>query len=266
MRLFALLLLSAFITSCGSQRYAANDSSTSGWNYNENNYGGFTSNLEQESRDNFNTELMGVIPGHQGLIQDKTSLPVIIGGTPAEYEDKKDPSIQKKIIYNANLRMSVKRPDTTNKDLVKIAERYEGYAQSVATDYTVIRVKADKLDMALKDIEELGKIDYRNVKADDVTDQYYDYKIRLDNAEKARQRYLDLLAKAANVDETLKVEKELERLNGEIDLLKGRLTRLDHLNAYATISIRLQEKVKPGILGYVFIGAYEGIKWLFVRN
>lgn len=260
MRLFALFLLTAFISSCETQRFA--DNSSTGWNYNEGKRGGFETNSDYDLLD----ESAQILPGHPKSIEERADWPVNMGGTPAEYGDKTEPSIQKKIIYNADLRMSVKKPDTTNKELVKIAQRYEGYAQSVATNYTVIRVKADKLDMALKDIEELGRIDYRNVKADDVTDQYYDYKIRLENAEKARQRYLELLEKAANVDETLKVEKELERLNEEIDLLKGRLTRLDHLNTYATISIRLQEKVKPGVLGYVFIGAYQGIKWLFVRN
>ncbi|MCE3260047.1 MAG: hypothetical protein K0S12_1688, partial [Bacteroidetes bacterium] len=25
-------------------------------------------------------------------------------------------------------------------------------------------------------------------------------------------------------------------------------------------------KVKPGVLGYVFIGLYKGVKWLFVRG
>lgn len=239
MRLIALLLLTVFIASCETTQNVSD--STTGWKYNDQDNGGF--------RGNVMNEYAQLYPGH-----------------PKSIEDKSTPTIEKKIIYNANLHLNVKRPDSTNKELVKIAERYEGYAQSVATDHTVIRVKADKLDLALQDIGKLGKIDYRNVSADDVTDSYYDYKIRLDNAEKARNRYLELLAKAANVDEALKVEKELERLNGDIDLLKGRLSRIDHLNAYATISIRLDEKVKPGVLGYVFVGLWKGVKWLFVRG
>lgn len=217
--------------------------------------------------DNFNTETQELAEFKELSGATITSeFGQILPGHPKGPEDKKPDDFQKKIIYNANLSLNVKIPDSTNKELVNIADRYEGYAQSIATDYTVIRVRADKLEMALKDIEELGKIDYRNVKADDVTDAYYDFKIRLDNAERARSRYLELLAKAANVDETLKVEKELERLNGEIDLLKGKLTRIGHLTEYATVSIRLHEKVKPGVLGYVFVGLWEGVKWLFVRG
>ena len=46
-----------------------------------------------------------------------------------------------------------------------------------------------------------------------------DLEIRLENAEKARNRYLELLDKAETVGEVLSVEKELERLNEKIDLI-----------------------------------------------
>jgi hypothetical protein len=258
MRLILLLVLVAFISSCDTNRRAY----SSGWHYSERSNGGYNryDDLDQAAVRDKTTE-----EREMGMLGINSDFSEILPGHPKAIDDSK-PDIEKKIIYNADLSLNVKKPDSTNKELVKIAERYEGYAQSIATDYTVIRVKADKLEMALRDIDELGKIDYRNVKADDVTDSYYDFQIRLDNAERARSRYLELLAKAATVEETLKVEKELERLNGEIDLLKGKLSRISHLTEYATISIRLHEKVKPGVLGYVFIGAWKAVKWLFVRN
>jgi hypothetical protein len=105
----------------------------------------------------------------------------------------------------------------------------------------------------------------KNVYGKDVTDEYFDNEIRLDNANKARQRYLELLQKAENVATTLLIEKELERLNVEIDSLKGKLERMNHLTDFSTIEIYLEQKEKLGILGYVFIGLYKGIEWLFVR-
>ena len=85
-------------------------------------------------------------------------------------------------------------------------------------------------------------------------------------SQQARGRYLDLLDQAATVDEILKVEKELERLNETIDLLKGKMNRIDHLDTYATITINLRERQKPGILGYIGIGLYRSVRWLFVRG
>ena len=64
----------------------------------------------------------------------------------------------------------------------------------------------------------------------------------------------------------LRLELTLRRLNEKIDLLKGKIDKTDHLVKYSTIVINLKEKKKPGVLGYLGIGIYHAIKWLFVRN
>ena len=136
----------------------------------------------------------------------------------------------------------------------------------MGTYRSVIRVESGSLDAAVTAISALGRVDRKSVRGQDVTETYLDYQIRLDNAQQARTRYLELLDKAETVDEILKVEKELERLNETIDLLKGKMNRIDHLDTYTTITINLRERQKPGILGYIGIGVYRGVRWLFVRG
>lgn len=170
------------------------------------------------------------------------------------------------LIYDAELRMVVKNFDSANVTIASIAEHYGGYVQSLGSGRSVIRVKTEYLNAALTDMAGIGKINEKKVYGDDITDEYTDYSIRLENMTKARQRYLELLAKAENVQAALLVEKELERLNGEIDQMEGRMKNLSHRVAYSTITIIMQEKVKPGIIGYIGIGLYYGVKWLFVRN
>ena len=156
--------------------------------------------------------------------------------------------------------------DTANVKMTAITEKYEGYVSSMGTYQTIVRVKSPYLNQAIADISLLGKLKSKNLTGRDVSEQYYDFKIRLENAEKARARYLELLAKAEDVSAALLVERELERLNGEIDVLKGRMNRMDHLSDYATITIEWKERKKLGILGYIGKGLYEGVRWLFVRN
>ena len=136
----------------------------------------------------------------------------------------------------------------------------------MSTERTVIRVNTSQLETTLIKLSALGKVKAKNVYGNDVTDDYRDHEIRLENAEKSRIRYLELLKKANNVQEILLVEKELERLNEVIDLLKGKLNRLSHLSEYATITIDMEVRKKPGLIGYVFVGAYKSVRWLFVRN
>ncbi|MEL6720337.1 MAG: DUF4349 domain-containing protein, partial [Bacteroidota bacterium] len=84
--------------------------------------------------------------------------------------------------------------------------------------------------------------------------------------EKTRQRYLELLNKAEKVNEILEIERELERINIDIESMKGQLKRLDGQVDYATITVNLQEKVKPGPLSAVGVGLYKVVRWLFVWN
>jgi predicted nuclease with TOPRIM domain len=106
----------------------------------------------------------------------------------------------------------------------------------------------------------------KSVSTTDVSDNYADVKIRLDNAEKARTRYLELLAKAENVEAALKVEKELERLNTEIDQLRGQMIKMEHDVRFSTLTVSVNQKQKLGPLGYLFVGIGKGIGWLFVRG
>jgi hypothetical protein len=75
-----------------------------------------------------------------------------------------------------------------------------------------------------------------------------------------------LLERADNIDEILKLERELERFNGIIESLKGKLERLSHLVQYSSITVKTFEKFKPGPISYAFHGLFKGVKWLFVRN
>jgi hypothetical protein len=176
------------------------------------------------------------------------------------------PSSDQKIIYSTSINLTVNIPDSAAVLIENIAKKYNGYIQDKGTNYCRIRVEAKNLKQAENDISLLGKVESKNSSGQDVTAEYQDYSIRLENAEKARQRYLELLEKAENVEAALLVEKELERLNETIELLKGEMNRIDHLTAYSTISVYLKEKKKPGIIGYVGVGVYKAVKWLFVRN
>lgn len=180
--------------------------------------------------------------------------------------DRPQQEDDRKILYDANLTLTVETPDSTNQYIQAIAKRYGGYVNEIGTYRSIIRVESQALDAAIDELSQLGRIDRKSIRGQDATEAYLDYQIRLDNAQQARGRYLDLLEKAATVDEILKVEKELERLNETIDLLKGKINRIDHLDTYATITINLRERKKPGVLGYIGLGLYRGVKWLFVRG
>ncbi|MEM9527075.1 MAG: DUF4349 domain-containing protein [Bacteroidota bacterium] len=170
----------------------------------------------------------------------------------------------RKLIYAAFLTLRAPQPDSTVNQIVQLATDLGGNIISTNSRFASVRVPAERFEAALEEIATYGKLKDKRLEGEDVTDAYRDYAIRLDNAEKSRQRYLELLALAQNVDEAITVERELERLNETIDLLKGRINQLDQLEAFSTINVTVEKKAKLGPLGVVFKGVYDGVKWLFV--
>ena len=170
------------------------------------------------------------------------------------------------IIYNARFEIETDDVEKTSKEISAMAPVYGGYIVSAGNTRVIFRIPSDKFESAVKNLEKIKGVTSKNIYSEDVTDAYRDTELRLDSKIKARDRYLDLLKKAENVNAALSVEKELERLNGEIEAMKGQLKRLSHLARYSTITVSIEEEIKPGPLGYIFMYTWKGIKWLFVRN
>ena len=192
------------------------------------------------------------------------------GGQSSELDGDRGTDIVKEqarvIIYNARFEIEADDPEKTSKEISSISSVYEGYIVSAGNRRVVFRVPSDKFESAIKDLEKIKDVTSKNIYSEDVTDTYRDTELRLDNKIKARDRYLDLLKKAENVTAAVSVERELERLNGEIESMKGKLKQLSHLASYSTITISIEEKTKPGPIGYILMYAWKGVKWLFVRN
>lgn len=184
-----------------------------------------------------------------------------------EVENEIPDETRRLITYDATLNLTIKiEADSAIQHLFLIAEKFQGYVSSSSNYSTTMEIKSQFLDSAIVDISLLGELTSKSIYGNDVTNQYYDLNIRLENAQSARKRYLELLAQAENVTAALLVEKELERLNREIDLYEGEMKGLQQQVQYSSVTVYLQEKVKPGVLGYIGIGIYESIKWLFVRG
>jgi hypothetical protein len=168
------------------------------------------------------------------------------------------------IIRTAMLEVERADPEQGPAQAVSLAKTHGGYAQRVTSESATVRVPAERLDMFLGEVPGLGHVAEQSVTADDVTEAHQDLKVRLANLERVRERYLELLQRAVTVEDTLRVEKELERVTAEYETLKARLESLDDQVTLATVSLEFRRPVRPGPVGWVFYGLGKAVKWLFV--
>ena len=91
----------------------------------------------------------------------------------------------------------------------------------------------------------MGRVLAEQRQAEDVTEEFVDLGIRIDNARKARDRLLEILQKAEKVEDILKVEAEVRRLTDEIERMEGRKKLLADQVAMATLQATFVAKVEP---------------------
>ena len=114
-----------------------------------------------------------------------------------------------------------------------------------------IKVHPTHLEPLLTQLESAGKVTHKHISSDDVTAQHRDLSAELKNKTALRARLRSLLAKATEVSDILKIEKELARLQTEIDQLSQRLNSLNSKVNLSTLTLTIKRDRIPGPLGLV---------------
>lgn len=141
------------------------------------------------------------------------------------------------VVYNAVMNVVVERISDSLNKIKTVAENMGGYMQEMSAGSIALKIPAQKFNEAIAEVEKLGEVTRKEVKGTDVTEEMRDLDIRLRNAEEVRQKLLKLLERAEQVDDALRVEKELERITEQIELLKGRIAYLRNKVAFCTLTI-----------------------------
>jgi Domain of unknown function (DUF4349) len=152
-----------------------------------------------------------------------------------------------KLIYEANLLLAVNDVEATLRAIEALAKDAGGYLVSRGNAQIVVRVPQARFEESVGKVEPLGEVLNRTINAEDVTDEYRDLDLRLKNARTLRDRLQALLARA-NVDEAIKIERELGRITESIELIEGRLKGLSARIAFARVEVNCRPRVRQNVV------------------
>ena len=127
-----------------------------------------------------------------------------------------------------------------------------------------LRVPEKLLDATLDSLATLGSVASRRVSAEDVTEEAIDLEARLQSLIASRDRLRKLHDSANSVTEVITVERELGRVQGEVDSLEGRLKFLRSAAALASVDLSIRQRIVLGPLGVIAKGLGTLISKLFV--
>lgn len=179
------------------------------------------------------------------------------GMVPSVGEPAKE--IERMVIYNADMRISVEDPEVTLQAIIDMAEEAGGFVVysnlyrtitdrgSLPQANLTIRVPAERLNSIMEAIKGLtpnprDDVLSENVSGQDVTAEYTDLESRLRNLEAAEAALVKLMEDAQDPQDVLDVFSELTYYRGEIEIVKGRMRYLEESAALSALSVDIVAK------------------------
>jgi hypothetical protein len=168
-------------------------------------------------------------------------------------------AIERMVIYNADMRISVEDPEITMQKIIDIAEQSGGFVVSsnlyktntdrgsLPTASIMVRVPAGRLNSIMDSIKDLTPnpredIISENISGQDVTAEFTDLESRLRNLEAAEKALAELMEEAKDPQDVLDIFGELTYYRGEIEIVKGRMRYLEESAALSALSVDIIAK------------------------
>jgi Domain of unknown function (DUF4349) len=180
------------------------------------------------------------------------------------------PDLGLSVIKSATVTLEVEEDELqeTLQNATSSAEKYGGFVVSTSvsededdpTGSIVVRVPAPRFGDALADLESLGTVASETVSGQDVTQEFIDLEARLRNYTAQETVLLRLMDRAQSVSDTIRVQNELQRVQLEIERLRGRITYLEDQTSMSTIELRVGEEGAVGAPPGEFEKAWERAK------
>lgn len=148
------------------------------------------------------------------------------------------------VVLVAGVEPAVEKLSARVNELGGYVENQSGNSASNNATVTM-RVPAEKFYALVNELGSYGQVTQKNVSASDVTKTVFDIELRLETAEKSRQRLLDLLKSANKMEEILQIENEVRRLTSEIEGMKGELRFLKDQVSFSTLAVTFYSNAPP---------------------
>ncbi|GMQ95151.1 MAG: hypothetical protein BMS9Abin13_263 [Patescibacteria group bacterium] len=169
---------------------------------------------------------------------------------------------ERKIVKNGSLSLVVKKTEDVIGKIKNIAVKLGGFVEYSNVYETgenkkagsiTIRVPAAFFDGAMNEIKTLAiKVERENVGARDVTEQFIDLEIRLQNMKAEEEQYRDILKRAVAIEDVLNVTARLSEVRQRIERAQGQMDYLSRQIKMSTISVSLISEADVEIFGVVW--------------
>jgi hypothetical protein len=178
------------------------------------------------------------------------------------------PEVDRLMIRSGSIEVEVAALDAGVEAVKKLVAQLGGHVLHATAGsesaHLSVKVPSPDLELFLDRVAALGEEASRSIHAADVTDQYSDLEAEIANTRAFRDRLRVLLERADKVEDVLNVERELTRVQTQLDMLEARQKRMGADIELSTVDVSLTPEPEPRILGPLGL-LWEGTRWLVVK-
>ncbi|SMD42986.1 protein of unknown function [Aquiflexum balticum DSM 16537] len=107
-----------------------------------------------------------------------------------------------------------------------------------------IRVPSEKYDSLFNTISKIAfRVESKYSNVDDVTERYYDLQSRIQNKKELEIRYREILSKANQVKDILEIERNLNEVRSDIELMEGQFNYLSKEIKFSSLQVQFYEEL-----------------------
>ena len=162
---------------------------------------------------------------------------------------------EEKLIYTANVSMRSYSFDEDYELLKEKVQTLKGYIDSNSVQglpYTQsggsgrygtlqLRVPQNHYQQMMDYLADLGEITSTQENVTNITQQYTETAIRVENLQKQITRLQELMEKAEAIEDIIALEAQLTEVTSELEYVNSQLAGMDHDVSYSTIHVEMQE-------------------------
>jgi hypothetical protein len=169
-------------------------------------------------------------------------------------EDATKPAPIRKVIQSGEVTIQVKQYERFFEAVQKRIGMMNGYVSNVQSQRSgnavssaslTLRIPPEQLHAVVSWLREQGMLINERIQTEDISEQYYDLKARLENARRFETRLLEMLkSETGKLQDLILVEEKINQIREQIEQMEGKLRYFDALTSLATLSIQVQVESK----------------------
>jgi len=158
---------------------------------------------------------------------------------------------EKMLIKSGEARIEVESYQDAVVKIKESVKSYNGFIEKEGSErsgsekqngFMVIRIPSEKFDLFLQSFSTVGRVLLSTSSVEDVTLDYHDTALRLQNKRDLHKRLKELLAtKAGRLSEVAELEEKIYKVTAEIESLQGKIRYYKHNVSMSRVELYLSE-------------------------